>query len=77
MVSTAVQAYTDALTADKTMTKASLSIRDNVIWCKCEVCKEENGTDSAIGFLNDVCAGIRTWLTENNDPRKDTFRGLR
>ena len=74
MVSTAVQAYTDALTADKTMTKASLSIRDNVIWCKCEVCKEENGTDSAIGFLNDVCAGIRTWLTENNDPRKDTFR---
>ena len=74
MVSTAVQAYTDALTADKTLTKASLSIRDNVIWCKCEVCKEENGTDSAIGFLNDVCAGIRTWLTENNDPRKDTFR---
>lgn len=74
MVSTAVQAYTDALTADKTLTKASLSIRDNVIWCKCSACQDENGTDSALGFLNDVCEGIRTWLTENNDPRKDTFR---
>ena len=74
MVSTAVKAYTDALTADKTLTKASLSIRDNVVWCKCSACKGETASDAALGFLNDVCAQIRAWLQSNGDPRVDTFR---
>ena len=80
MLSTAIKAYTDALAADTTLTKASLSIRDNVIWCQCSACCDESGayketpTDAALDFLNDVCAGIRTWLQDNNDPRQDTFR---
>ena len=74
MLNMAVKAYTDALTADKTLTKASLSIRDNVIWCSCSACKAETATDAALGFLNDVCAQIRSWLQTNGDPRVDTFR---
>ena len=80
MLSTAIKAYTDALAADTTLTKASLSIRDNVIWCQCSACCNAGGayketpTDAALDFLNDVCAGIRTWLQDNNDPRQDTFR---
>ena len=88
MVNTAVAQYTAALEADKTLNKASLSIRDNVIWCQCSACCNRSGnvfsgytytyketpTDAALDFLNDVCAGIRTWMTENNDPRLNTFR---
>ena len=78
MVSAAVEAYKAAfaLPENAGLTKASLSIRDDEVWCQCSKCVGSNltPTDMALNFVNDVCAGIRTWLTENNDPRKDTFR---
>ena len=83
MVSAAVEAYKTAfeLPENAGLTKASLSIRDDEVWCQCSACYNTltssykvTPTDAALGFVNDVCAGIREWLTAQNDPRKDTFR---
>ena len=78
MVSAAVEAYKAALVLPENagLTKASLSIRDDEVWCQCSACGNSSltPTDMALGFVNDVCAGIREWLTAQNDPRKDTFR---
>lgn len=83
MVSAAVEAYKTAfeLPENAGLTKASLSIRDDEVWCQCSACYNTltssykvTPTDAALGFVNDVCVGIREWLTAQNDPRKDTFR---